>query len=140
MLPVCTGPLAEGFVEGDHVPLGFDPKTGTVTMSPLMKKSYAAYFEGGLNALELPVHLEGLGAPPSFAWGAFELVVGSNPAAAFYFLGNVLVRIIDALATDAQKKRFIAPMLAKHWGGTMVLTEPDAGSNVGAEKRKSGPR
>ena len=137
MLPVCTGVMAEGFTEGDHHALGFDPKTGTVTMSPLMKKAYHAYFESGLFALELPVHLGGMGAPPSLAWGAFELVVGANPAAAFYFLGNVLARIIDALATEAQKKRFVGPMIEHRWGGTMVLTEPDAGSDVGSARAKA---
>ncbi|MFZ5438517.1 MAG: acyl-CoA dehydrogenase [Myxococcota bacterium] len=137
MLPVCSGPLADGFVEGDRVPLGFDPKTGTVTMSPLMKKAFDAYFESGLHLLDLPTHLGGLGAPPSLAWGSFEMVVGSNPAVAFYFLGNVLARIIDALATDAQKKRFVGPMVERRWGGTMVLTEPDAGSDVGAARAKA---
>jgi alkylation response protein AidB-like acyl-CoA dehydrogenase len=137
MLQVCTNELDPGFAEGDKVPLGFDPKTGTVTMSPLMKKAFDAYFDSGLNALDLPTHLGGLGAPPTLAWGAFELVVGSNPSVAFYFLGNVLARIIDALATDAQKKRFVGPMVEKRWGGTMVLTEPDAGSDVGAARAKA---
>lgn len=137
MLPICTGALADGFVEGDRIPLGFDPKTGTVTMSPLMKKAYHSYFENGFHLLELPTHLGGMGAPPTLGWGSFELVIGANPAIAFAFLGNVLARVIDNLATDAQKKRFIPPMVEKHWGGTMVLTEPDAGSDVGAGRSKA---
>lgn len=137
MLPVVTGVMADGFVEGDHVPLKFDAKTGSVTMSPLMRKSYESYFEAGFNLLDLPQHLGGLGAPPSLAWGGFEMIVGSNAAAAFYFLGNVLARVIDELATDEQKKRFVGPMLEKRWGGTMVLTEPDAGSDVGAARTKA---
>jgi alkylation response protein AidB-like acyl-CoA dehydrogenase len=137
MVPVCEGIMAEAFTEGDRVPLQFDPKTGTVTLSPLMRQAYAAYFETGMNALDLPTHLGGLGAPPTLAWGSFEFVIGSNPAAAFSFLGNVLARIIDSLATDAQKKRFVGPMLEKHWAGTMVLTEPDAGSDVGAARAKA---
>ena len=137
MVPIATGLLANGFTEGDRVPLGFDAKAGTVTLPPLMKKAYEAYFENGLNLLELPTHLGGMGAPPTFGWGSFELVLGSNPSIAFAFLGNVLARIIDALATDAQKKRFVGPMIAKHWGGTMVLTEPDAGSDVGAGRSKA---
>lgn len=137
MLPVCTGALADGFTEGDRVPLGFDPKTGAVTMSPKMKAAFSAYFEAGMNTLDLPPHLGGLGAPPSLAWGAFELVVGANASLAFYFLGNVLSKIIDSLGTEAQKKRFVPPMLEKRWGGTMVLTEPDAGSDVGAARAKA---
>jgi alkylation response protein AidB-like acyl-CoA dehydrogenase len=108
-----------------------------VTLSPAMKKSYHAYFEAGVHLLALPTHLGGIGAPPSFDWGSFELVLGSNPSIAFAYLGNVLARIIDALATDAQKKRFVGPMIERHWGGTMVLTEPDAGSDVGASRSKA---
>ncbi|MGV3623671.1 MAG: acyl-CoA dehydrogenase family protein, partial [Archangium sp.] len=113
MLPICTGVMADGFVEGDRVPLVFDPKNHSVTLPPAMKTAMAAYFDNGLNLLDLPQHLGGLGAPPSLAWGAFEFVVGSNAAAAFYFLGNVLSRIIDELGTDAQKKRFVGPMLER---------------------------
>ena len=71
MLPHCTGVMAEAFTEGDRVPLKFDPKTGTVTLSPLMQRAYATYFESGMNLLDLPTHLGGLGAPPSLAWGSF---------------------------------------------------------------------
>ncbi len=137
MIPVCTGIMSEAFTEGDRIPLDFNPKTGAVTMPPLMQKAFASYFETGMHLLDLPSHLGGLGAPPTLAWGSFEFVIGSNPAAAFSFLGNVLARIIDTMATEEQKKRFVGPMLEKHWGGSMVLTEPDAGSDVGAARAKA---
>ena len=70
--------MSEAFTEGDRVPLTFDAATGTVTFSPLMAKAYAAYFETGMNALDLPTHLGGLGAPPSLAWGSFEFVIGAT--------------------------------------------------------------
>lgn len=134
---ICTDELAASFAEGERTPLEFDRETGTVRLPPAMKRAYAAYFDNGLNLLDLPPKLGGLGAPPTLAWGAFELVVGANPSLAFYFLGNVLVRIIDSLATEAQKARFVKPMLERRWGGTMVLTEPDAGSDVGAARTKA---
>jgi alkylation response protein AidB-like acyl-CoA dehydrogenase len=137
MVPVCTGPMAAGFAEGDRVPLEFDRTSGSVTLSPAMKTAFHAYYEAGFHSLELPVHLGGLGAPPSLKWGAFELLVGANPAVTFYFLGTTLARIIDTLGTDSQKKRFVGPMLEQRWGGTMVLTEPDAGSDVGAARAKA---
>ncbi|MBL8951625.1 MAG: acyl-CoA dehydrogenase [Myxococcaceae bacterium] len=136
MATVASEQLGPSFSDAG-LSLEFDPKTGTVKLPPAMKKAFDAYFDNGLNLLDLPAHLGGLGAPPTFAWGAFELVVGSAPSLAFYFLGNVLSRIIDALATDAQKKRFVKPMLERRWGGTMVLTEPDAGSDVGAARAKA---
>ncbi|MBK7857760.1 MAG: acyl-CoA dehydrogenase [Archangiaceae bacterium] len=136
MATVASEQLGPSFSDAG-VALDFDAATGTVRLPPAMKKAFAAYFENGLNLLDLPPHLGGLGAPPTLAWGAFELVVGAAPALAFYFLGNVLSRIIDALATDAQKARFLKPMLERHWGGTMVLTEPDAGSDVGAARTRA---
>ncbi len=137
IIPVATGLMSEGFIEGDREGLQFDPKTHTVTLPPKMKACITNYFESGLNLLDLPVHLGGVGAPPSLSWAGFEFVAGSNAAAAYYYLGNVLTRIIDELATDAQKKRFVGPMLERHWGGTMVLTEPDAGSDVGAGRTRA---
>jgi alkylation response protein AidB-like acyl-CoA dehydrogenase len=137
MVQVCQGVIGDGFFEGDRVGLTFDRATGTVQLSPKMKAAYDAYFDNGLNALDVPAHLGGLGAPPTLAWGAFEFVIGSNPSIAFAYLGNVLARIIDSLATEAQRKRFVGPMLERRWGGTMVLTEPDAGSDVGAARAKA---
>src|ERR1041385_2371262 len=62
---------------------------------------------------------------------------GSNPSVTFYVLGNVMATIIDALGTPAQKARFVKPMIEQHWGSTMVLTEPGAGSDVGAGTTKA---
>jgi alkylation response protein AidB-like acyl-CoA dehydrogenase len=134
---ICVDQLAPSFSSGDHSPPVLDTKTGTVTLPEELKKSFAAYFENGLNQLELPTHLGGLGAPPSLAWGAFEMVLGSNAALAFYFLGNLLPRIIDRTATEAQKALYCQRMIERRWGGTMVLTEPDAGSDVGNARAKA---
>jgi alkylation response protein AidB-like acyl-CoA dehydrogenase len=137
MLTVCLNELQGSYLESDKVPLKLDTASGNVTLPPSLNKAYHAYFEAGLNTLDLPPSLGGLGAPPSLRWAAFELLSGSNAVLAFYFLGNVLAKVIDGLATEAQKKRFVAPMLEKRWGGTMVLTEPDAGSDVGAGRTKA---
>ncbi|MGQ0503890.1 MAG: acyl-CoA dehydrogenase [Myxococcaceae bacterium] len=137
LAPICTDAIANSFYEGDRVPLTLDKATGEVKLPPLFKASLHAYREAGMAALDLPAHLNGLGAPPSLAWGAFEMVVGANPALAFYELGHVLARILDELATPEQKKRYLPVMLDRRWGGTMVLTEPDAGSDVGAARTKA---
>jgi alkylation response protein AidB-like acyl-CoA dehydrogenase len=122
---------APGFVEGDRVGATFDGK-GNVTLPPGTKHALTAFYKGGWNKLELPEHLGGYGAPPSVTWAAFELMAGANASATFYILGNFIAKIIDQLGTDAQKRRYVKPILDGAWGGTMVLTEPDAGSDVGA--------
>jgi hypothetical protein len=127
----CQAHFASCFVSGDRVPLGFDGQ-GNVTLPPGFKDALDAYYAGGWNKLELPEHLGGYGAPPTVAWAGFELLGGSNAALTFYLLGNMMAKIVDALGTDDQKARYLKNILDKNWGGTMVLTEPDAGSDVGA--------
>jgi alkylation response protein AidB-like acyl-CoA dehydrogenase len=127
---------APAFVEGDREGAHFDGK-GTVTLPAGTKRALTAFYAGGWNKLELPEHLGGFGAPPTVTWAAFELMSGSNASATFYILGNFVAKTIDQLGTDAQKRRYVQPILDGHWGGTMVLTEPDAGSDVGAGTTKA---
>ncbi len=134
---ICVDQLAPSFSAGDHHPPVLDPKTGTITMPEALNTSYHAYFDTGLNLLELPTHLGGLGAPPSLGWGAFELVLGANPALGFSFLGNLMPRILERTATEAQKALYCQRIIDKRWGATMVLTEPDAGSDVGSARARA---
>ena len=128
---VCTNEVASSFKEGDHVPLKLDGK-GNVAIPEGLKRSIHAYFDAGLHTLALPAHLGGVGAPPTLAWATFELLAGANAAVGFYIFAPVTARTLDRLATPEQKRRFLPQLVEKRWGGTMVLTEPDAGSDVGA--------
>ena len=130
-LEIMQSAWAPAFAEGDRIGATFDGK-GNVTLPPGFRKALTAYYEGGWNKLELPEHLGGYGAPPSVQWAAFEMMAGANPAVCFYMLGNPMAKIIDELGTPAQKQRYLKNMLEHHWGATMVLTEPGAGSDVGA--------
>ncbi len=123
--------FAPSFVVGDREGARFDGQ-GNVTLPAAVTKSLRAYYDGGWNKLELPESLGGLGAPPSLTWAAFELLAGSNASATFYLLGNFVAKVIDRLGTPTQRARYVDNIVAGHWGGTMVLTEPDAGSDVGA--------
>lgn len=122
---------APSFVEGDRVGATFDGK-GNVALPPSFHKALNAYYQGGWNKLELPEVLGGYGAPPSVAWAGFELCSGANAAVAFYILGNFHAKVIHRLGNEDQKSRYVNNILSQSWGGTMVLTEPDAGSDVGA--------
>ncbi len=132
---VCVEEVAPSFAESEHTPPTLH--NGHVTLPPLLKHAIASYYDSGMNLLELPPHMGGMGAPPSLSWAAFELLVGAGPATAFYTLGPVVARVIDRLGTEAQKKRFLPFINDKRWIGTMVLTEPDAGSDVGAARTKA---
>jgi len=131
LLELVQSTFAPAFAEGDRIGARLDGE-GNVRLPPGYIEALRAYYGGGWHGLELPAHLGGFGAPASVQWAAFELMAGANPALCFYVLGNPMARIIDELGTPAQKQRFLPGMLAGHWGATMVLTEPGAGSDVGA--------
>lgn len=129
-LEVMQQTWAPTFASGDRE--GARLVDGEVILPAGYKAALDAYYGGGWNKLELPEHLGGYGAPPTVRWAAFELMAGANPSVCFYVLGNVMATIIDALGTPAQQRRYVDAMTARHWGATMVLTEPGAGSDVGA--------
>ena len=135
-LEVMQTSWAPAFAEGDRVGATFDGK-GNVTLPPGFKKALDAYYAGGWHNLELPEAMGGFGAPPSVQWSAFEMMAGANPSVCFYVLGNMMTKIIEEFGTASQKQRYVKNMIEQHWGATMVLTEPGAGSDVGAGTTKA---
>lgn len=133
---ICHGEIDTSFVDSDRIPLKLDDQ-GNVTLPEALERSVATYQESGFDKIDVPERLGGFGAPPTVSWGAFELIAGANPCVAYYSFGAFIARIIDQLGTDSQKERYVANMLDRHWGGSMVLTEPDAGSDVGAARTKA---
>jgi alkylation response protein AidB-like acyl-CoA dehydrogenase len=127
--------FAASFVEGDRVPLVLEG--GDVTLPPGVKASLKAYHDGEWHKFMLPTWMGGFGAAPTLRWAVTELLVGANPAAYLYLSGGLMAAVIGAVGTPEQKERFAVPMVEKPWGGTMVLTEPDAGSDVGAGTTKA---
>ena len=133
---LAVGELAESFVDADRNPPVYDPAAKTVVMPESFKKSYKALMDAEWWRLDLPENLGGTGAPPSLRWAASELLLGSNPAAFMFMSGAGFAAILDSLGTDDQK-RWAELMIDNGWGATMVLTEPDAGSDVGVGRTKA---
>ncbi|MEV0150791.1 MULTISPECIES: acyl-CoA dehydrogenase [unclassified Nonomuraea] len=133
---LATGVLAESFEEGDRNPPVFDPENRTVSVPAGFKKSYQALLDGGWANLDLPESLGGPGIPRSLAWATAEMVLGANPALYMYAAGPNFAYTLWKLGTPDQK-RFAQLAIERNWGATMVLTEPDAGSDVGAGRAKA---
>ncbi|GMV43090.1 MAG: acyl-CoA dehydrogenase [Myxococcales bacterium] len=133
---LATTALADSFVEADRTPLKLDAD-GNVALPPGLHRSMDAWYEGGWQNLELPESRGGFGAPPSLIWSAFEMTSGANATVAYYLFGTFISRIIDRLGTPSQKARYVQNMIDRRWGGSMVLTEPDAGSDVGEARTKA---
>src|SRR5881409_1069831 len=139
MRAIAEGPLAESFTDPERNPPVFDPATSTVTLPESFKQSYRTYVDAGWDRLPLPAELGGTGLPRSLSWAAAEMVLGANPAIHMYACGPAFAYILHECGNDEQKK-FAQLMIDRQWGATMVLTEPDAGSDVGAGRAKATPQ
>lgn len=127
--------IAASFVDGDRQGVEFDPKTGEGKLPESFKKSYRAYMDAEWWRIDAPVELGGTLIPRSLRWAMAEMILGSNPALHIY-VSSSFANVCYSLGTDEQKK--IAKQMLDHgWTATMVLTEPDAGSDVGAGRSKA---
>ena len=133
---LALGPVAESFADGDRNPPVFDPATGTVTLPESFKKSYRALMDAEWWRLSVPPELGGTPAPRSLQWGVASFILGAHPALWMYYNGPTFAKILWDLGTPEQK-RFAELAIERGWGATMVLTEPDAGSDVGAGRAKA---
>jgi len=128
--------LAASFVDGDRIGTDFNKATGDVKLPESFKKSYKAYVDGEWWRIDAPVPLGGTKIPASVRWAIAEMVLGSNPAIHIYASGYAFAHVAFMLGTEEQK-HFAKLMVDRHWGATMQLTEPDAGSDVGAGRTKA---
>jgi alkylation response protein AidB-like acyl-CoA dehydrogenase len=128
--------LAESFEDGDRNPPVFDPKTHTAPVPESFKKSYDAWMDAEYWRLGTLAELGGTPAPSSLNWAMGELVLGANPALWMYGAGPMFAGVLHRNGNDRDKQ--IAQLIVdKGWNTTMVLTEPDAGSDVGAGRAKA---
>ena len=130
--------LAASFEESDRTPPVFDPETHTAPVPEAFKKSYRAWMDAEYWRLGTLAELGGTPAPSSFSWAVGEMVLGANPAIWMYGAGPMFAGVIHRNGNERDKK------IAQHivdggWLTTMVLTEPDAGSDVGAGRTKATP-
>jgi alkylation response protein AidB-like acyl-CoA dehydrogenase len=133
---LAMGPMAESFTDADRNPPVFDPATGTVTLPESFRRSFRALMDAEWWRLSVPPELGGTVVPRSLAWAVAEFVLGANPAAWMYTNGPTFATVLWKIGTPEQK-RFAEQAVEREWGATMVLTEPDAGSDVGAGRAKA---
>jgi alkylation response protein AidB-like acyl-CoA dehydrogenase len=131
--------LAASYVDGDRNPPVFDPTTFTAPVPASFKKSFQAFMDSEFWRLDLPAELGGTGAPRTFWWSLAELVLGSNAPIWMYASGPSFAHILWREGNERQRK-WARLFVEKQWGSTMVLTEPDAGSDVGAGRARAIPQ
>ncbi len=148
--PDMVEAIAEGIgalAAGEWAPLnrigdkeGAVLKDGQVTLPDGFAQAYADYVEQGWNAIAGPEEFGGQGLPFTLACNVLENLGTANFA--FALLPMLTVAAIEALGvygTQEQKDTYLAKLISGEWSGTMNLTEPQAGSDVGALRSTATP-
>ena len=130
--------LADSLQDSDRNPPVFDPADGSVTLPESFKKSYAAYMDGGWGLLDIPGELGGhgrsrrrcAGRSPSWSSAPTPPCTCTPPAMAF-------AKVLYYARHRRTRRSWPRTSSTSSWGATMVLTEPDAGSDVGAGRTRA---
>ncbi len=118
------------FKEGDEQ--GCRLENGQVSVPESFKRAYDLFVEGEWLAMPEDPEYGGQGMPRTVALAAGDYFNGANYAFMMYpGLTHGAALLVEAFGTDRQKKRFLKNMFTGKWTGTMLLTEPEAGSDVG---------
>jgi alkylation response protein AidB-like acyl-CoA dehydrogenase len=112
--------------------------SGAVTTAPGFKDAYKQYCDGGWNAVPFDPEFGGQGLPYAVAFPVQEMWQGANMAFGLCpLLNQGAVEAINHHGSDEQKKFYLPKMITGEWTGTMNLTEPQAGSDLGLIRTKA---
>ena len=131
---------AAQFSEGVLAPLnrigdqkGSNWADGAVTAAPGFADAYRQFAEGGWTGLSAPAHAGGQQLPKALELAAYEMVHAANMAFGLCpMLSLAAIEALEAVGTEAQKATYLTKLVSGEWTGAMVLTEPQAGSDLGA--------
>jgi alkylation response protein AidB-like acyl-CoA dehydrogenase len=134
---LAEGPVADSFTDADRNPPVFDPKTHTITVPAELAKTVQVINDAQWWRVGIAEEIGGVAVPSPLTWAINEMVVCANPSLAFFWaLGPAMANALCVEGTEEQR-RWAAAGLERGWAATMVLTEPDAGSDVGAGRSKA---
>lgn len=138
MSKLCENTLAPLYQSGDEQ--GCQLKDGVVTTPKGFKEAYDEYVAGGWQGLSHPTEYGGQGLPMSLGLIKQELMGTANWSFAMYpGLSLGAMNTIMMHGTDEQKKTYLTPLTEGTWAGTMCLTEPQCGTDLGQVKTKAEP-
>ncbi len=124
--------------DGDKVGLKHNPETGEVKVPDSFHKGFKAFVEAGFHTLSFPPEEGGMGMPTTISFSCQEYFNAGNTALGMYCSSITgTAHLLITYGSKEIKERFLPKMISGEWGGTMCLTEPMAGSDVGALKSKA---
>uniref|UniRef100_UPI0035ADF52D acyl-CoA dehydrogenase C-terminal domain-containing protein n=1 Tax=Hylemonella sp. TaxID=2066020 RepID=UPI0035ADF52D len=128
-------------ISGDAEGCKLDKTTHEVTAPKGFKEAYAQYIEGGWAALSCDPEYGGQGLPFVINQCFYEMMNSANQAWTMYpGLSHGAYECLHAHGTDEQKKLFLPKLVSGEWTGTMCLTEPHCGTDLGMLRTKAEPQ
>lgn len=119
------------FKDGDEKGCKFE--NGSVTVPDSFQRAWKLFCEGEWLAMCDDPEVGGQGMPKLVGCAALEYMTGANSALMLYYgMTHGAAKLVEAFGTEEQKSLYMKKMFSGQWGGTMLLTEPEAGSDVGA--------
>ena len=128
----CVDVLLPLNAVGDKTGVSYVPETHDVVMPEGFKEAYQQFCENGFTGVPFDPDHGGLGAPFSLSTLASEILIATNKS--FSMCSGLTAGLIDALeahATDEQKEKYLEKLITGTWTGTMCLTEPQCGTDLG---------
>lgn len=124
--------------QGDQEGVSWNPETGEVTTPKSYKKLYKKFIANGFGGIACPESYGGGGAPYTIALMLSEIATAANKSFSMMpGLSHGLIDSLTAFGTDALKKLYLPKLISGEWGGTMCLTEPQAGTDLGLISTKA---
>jgi len=128
-------------ISGDTEGCKLDPQTHEVTAPSGFKQAYARYVEGGWPALSCDPEYGGQGLPIAVNQVFYEMLNSANQAWTMYpGLTHGAYEALHAHGTEEQKKTYLPKLTSGEWTGTMCLTEPHCGTDLGLLRTKAEPQ
>src|SRR3954454_641966 len=128
--------LAASYEDSDRNPPVFDPQTHEAPLPESFKKGYRAWMDAEYWRLQIKEQIGGTPAPSSLNWAIAEMVLGANAPIWMYGCGPAFAGVIERNGNE-RDVTIARHIVDREWGTTMVLTEPDAGSDVGAGRAEA---
>ncbi len=126
------------FADADKTGCIFNGADGSVKLPESIKKPLKAYYDAGFIGIVEKPEMGGMGLPMAVGAVHMEFISAAHqPLLMYAGLAHGSMMLIQNFGSDALKKMFVPKMMKGEWGGTMNLTEPQAGSDVGRLSAKA---
>ncbi|RME20815.1 MAG: acyl-CoA dehydrogenase [Deltaproteobacteria bacterium] len=136
----CVDVLQPLNAKGDAEGVRFVPETHEVFLPDGFKEAWAGYCENGFTSLPFDPEYGGLGAPFTLSTLASEILIATNKSLSMCAgLTTGLLDALEAHASEPLKQRFMEKLVSGEWAGTMCLTEPHCGTDLGLLTTRAEP-